>query len=210
MPKKEQFLAVLKELRKEKKRKFNQTVDLVINLKEFDIKRDSFNIAVILPHEAKRKKICAFLEKPSIVFDYVIAKAEFERLSTKELKKIVKDYDFCIALAKLMPDIAKRFGRLLGPAGKMPDPKMGCVMLREDDAMMSKLAERLRRTIKIKTKEKSIKIAIGKENMSDEQISENATVVYDAVLAALPKKKANIKNVMLKLTMSKPIKVGAK
>jgi len=207
MPTKEQFLKALKELRKEKKRNFNQTVDLIINLKEFDVKRDSINIAVMLQYPAKKHKICAFLEKPSIIFDYVVAKKEFERISEKELKKIVKDYDFCVALAKLMPDIAKRFGRLLGTAGKMPDPKIGCVIAAEDNAVMSKLAERLRKTVKIKTKEKSVKIAIGKESMSDDQISENAAVVYDAVLAALPKKKASIKNVMFKFTMSKPVKV---
>lgn len=207
MPTKEQFLHALNELRKERKRNFNQTVDLIINLKEFDIKKDSLDVAVVLPHPAKKHKICAFLEMPTIAFDYVIAKTEFERLSTKDLKKIVKDYDFCVASAKLMPEIAKRFGRLLGPAGKMPNPKMGCVVLQEDDALMSKLANNLRKTLKVKAKEKSVKIAIGKESMADEQISENAAIAYNAVLEALPRKKANIKNVMLKFTMSKPIKV---
>ena len=207
MPTKEQFLNALKELRKEKKRRFDQTVDLIINLKEFDIKKDSINTAVALPYPTKKHKICAFLEKPSIIFDYVVAKTEFERIGKKDLKKIVKDYDFCVALAKLMPEIAKRFGRFLGSAGKMPDPKIGCVIPTEDNALMSKLAERLRKTVKIKTKEKSVKIAIGKESMPDEKISENAAAIYDAILAALPKKKASIKNVMLKFTMSKPIRV---
>ena len=43
--------------------------------------------------------------------------------------------------------------------------------------------------------------------MESAHLAENASVIYNAVLNALPKKKDNIKNVMLKLTMSKPIKI---
>ena len=50
------------ELRKSEARKFEQTVDLIINLKKFNVKKDAVNIIVSLPHKIKDKKICAFLE----------------------------------------------------------------------------------------------------------------------------------------------------
>jgi len=43
--------------------------------------------------------------------------------------------------------------------------------------------------------------------MSDDNLGENAEVLYNAVMNALTKKKENIKSVMLKFTMSKPIKI---
>lgn len=203
---KEEILKALEELRKSK-RNFNQTFDLIINLKDFDARKNIINVSVQIPYPAKKCRICAFLEKPSIAFDYVVSRAEFDRLNEKTIKKVVKDYDFCVASAKLMPEIAKKFGRVLGPAGKMPDPKTGCVVMNEDDAMLNKLAMRLKKMTKIRAKEASIKAGIGKENMKDEEISENCVAVYNAIAAALPNKKENIKGVMLKLTMSKPVKL---
>ncbi len=51
----------LAELRKNKERKFNQSVDLIINLQKFDVKRNAVNIFIQVPHKFKDKKICAFL-----------------------------------------------------------------------------------------------------------------------------------------------------
>lgn len=207
---KEEILHALKELRKFEKRNFNQTVDFIINLKEFDIKRESVNTSAVLPHSSKKGRIFAFLEKPNTIFDKVIVKKDFDVLNSKSLKKSVKDYDFCVASAKLMPDIAKRFGKILGPTGKMPDPKAGCVIMNEDDKIMSALSERLRKLVKIKAKDNSIKTAVGKEDMKDDEIAENCIVIYNTAISALPKKFDNIKNVMLKFTMSKPIKIMQK
>jgi large subunit ribosomal protein L1 len=105
-----------------------------------------------------------------------------------------------------MPKIATQFGRVLGPAGKMPSPQLG-VLMSQDEAREKELAEKIRKTIRVKTKEPSIKVVIGKEKMPDQEIVENATAVYNAVSAALPKGRENIKSIMLKFTMSKPVKV---
>lgn len=204
---KDKFLSALKELHKEKKRNFSQAVDLLINLRDFDIKKDTLNTSVVLPYPQKDKKILAFLENPSEIFDLVITKKEFDSINEKKIKKIIKDYDFCVGLAKLMPEIAKRFGKAMGPSGKMPDPKLGSVMPTEEVKIMKAQAEKLKKTIKIRAKENSVKMIIGKENMKDEEVAENCLMVYNAVLAALPQKKENIRSVMLKLTMSKPIKI---
>ncbi len=209
---KEDFSQAIQELRKnskEKPRKFNQSVDLIINLKDFDVRKQSLNLFVQLPHKARDAKICSFLEKPSKNFDFCITRAEIDAWTNKkEIKKLAKQYDFFVALASLMPKIATQFGRVLGPAGKMPSPQLGILTL-QNEAAEKELVEKMRSTARIKAKEPSIKIAIGKENMKDEEIAENINAVYNAILAALPKGKENIKSVMLKLTMSKPVKVSS-
>ncbi len=68
MPTKEGFVKALQEIRKdadERKIKFVQSVDLIINLRDFDIKRYSVNAFVTLPHKLRDKKIAGFLEKIS-------------------------------------------------------------------------------------------------------------------------------------------------
>jgi ribosomal protein L1 len=52
------------ELKKEEK-KFDQTVDLIINLRGIDVKRDSINAVFNVPHQVKKKKVCGFLSKKS-------------------------------------------------------------------------------------------------------------------------------------------------
>ena len=58
---KEQLQKALSELRKDKERKFDQTVDLIVNLQKFDLKKNSVNISVQIHFKIKDKKICAFL-----------------------------------------------------------------------------------------------------------------------------------------------------
>ncbi len=204
----ERFLKAIEELRKQPKRNFEQTVELIINLQDFDVRKESLNLFVQLPHKSRKNKICAFLERPSTHFDFCILKGEIEKWQDKkQIKKLGRDYDFFVSLAPLMAKVATQFGRVLGPQGKMPSPQLG-VLTSQDDAKERDLAERIRNTTRIKAKEPSIKIAIGKEKMPDKELAENAAVIYNAVLAALPRKKENLKSVMLKFTMSKPIKVG--
>ena len=50
------------ELRKGEKRKFEQTVDLIVNLQKFDVKKNQINIFVQVPHNVKKKKIAGFFE----------------------------------------------------------------------------------------------------------------------------------------------------
>ena len=117
---KEQLKKALDELRKNNKRNFNQTIDLIINLKKYDIRKNPLNLFVTVPHKIKEKKICAFLEIKNKNIE-VITKEEFKKYSDKkELKKLVKKFDFFIAEASLMPKVATTFGRYLGPVGKMP------------------------------------------------------------------------------------------
>jgi large subunit ribosomal protein L1 len=204
------FIQALQELRStSEKRKFDQTLDLIINLKSFDPTRESVNTFVILPHVFKKKKIAAFLEtiKKSEIVSRIFTRDDIEKLSLKEMKKFAKKEDFFISSAKLMPLVASKFGKILGSSGKMPDPKIGCVLMQEQEANLKEAVEKLEKTVKIKAKEKSLKIPLGKESMPNEQIAENLEKTYKAVLAALPKKEFNIREILIKFSMSKPIKV---
>ena len=199
----------LEELRKEEKRKFAQGVDLIVNLKGVDMKRDNIATVITLPNKFKDKKVCGFLNNPSKVVK-TITKLDFPKYKEKkDLKKLIKEYDAFIASAQLMPSVATVFGKVLGPAGKMPSPQLGVVM-QETDSAITELVTKISRSIRVKAKEPSIKIVVAKDDMSDEKIMENIKASYIAIVDALPTKRENVKNVMIKLTMSKPIKVEIK
>ena len=202
-----QLLEALKTLRAGKERKFNQTVDLVVNLKKFDLKKTQINIFINVPHKIKEKKICAFFEVKSPKVD-TITPGEFKKYSDKkELKKLVKKYDFFIAQASVMPKVATTFGRVLGPAGKMPSPQLG-ILANVSDKDVEALKGRINKSIRLRAKESSIKVAIGKQDMPDKEISENVMAVYESLLKALPRDKDNVKNIKLKFTMTKPVKIN--
>ena len=208
MATKEQFVKALEELRQiSMSRNFEQSVDLIINLNKIDLKKTAINAVAIIPHAPKENKICAFLENPSDKFDRVIVKSEVPRWQKKEIKGLIKEYDFFISAASLMPAVATTFGRTLGPSGKMPNPKTGGVLMREDENEIKTLVNKLKKSVTIRPKEKSVKLLIGKEKMKNEDIAENAVVIYDTILNLMPNKKENIKNVMVKFTMSKAVKI---
>jgi len=214
--KKEDILKAIKNSReKSKKRNFSQTFDFVINFKKLNLKNPEHNLnefVVLKYSKGKKSKICGLVDKELFpqaekVFDKAVAKDVFQSLSAKEIKKLAGSYDYFVAQANIMPDIAKFFGRVFGPKGKMPSPKAGCVV--PPNAELDKLNERLQKTVRVQTKnELSIKCPVGKEEMKDEEIQENIIQIYNHVLSLLPEGEANIKNVYVKLTMGKPFFVG--
>ena len=202
----EQLKNALVELRKGKERKFDQTLDLIINLQKFNVKKDNVNIFVSVPHKIKDKKIGAFLEVKRDDVETITGDQFKKYKDKKELKKLVAKYDFFIAQASLMPKVATTFGRVLGPVGKMPSPQMG-IMMNVDDKIIAELKGKINNSLKIRTKEASIKLPIGKMSMKDEDLIENILSVYGRILKELPREKENIKNVELKFTMTKPEKI---
>lgn len=203
---KDELKNALVELRKDKERKFDQTVDLIVNLQKFSHKKNAVNLVVHVPHKAKNKKIAAFLEAESPLIDTIVLN-DFKRYNDKKkLKNLVNKYDFFIAQGSIMPKVATTFGRVLGPAGKMPSPQLG-IILNADEKTITELKNKINTSIKIRVKESSIKVPVGKQSMDDSQILENINSVYDELLKALPREKENVKNVEIKFTMTKPIKI---
>jgi len=199
----------LEELRKLDKKEFVQSVDLIVNLKGIDLKRESVNAVVKLPHKISEKKVCAFFNAPSSLVDSV-TKLDFPKYKDKkDLKRLIKKYDVFIASASLMPTVASYFGKVLGPTGKMPSPQLGIIGA-ESEASIKDVLDKVSKSIKVKLKEASIKVVIGKESMKDADILDNIKTAYNGIVDALPTKRENVKNVMIKFTMSKPIKVEIK
>jgi large subunit ribosomal protein L1 len=215
---KEAVLKTIKKVRENnKKRNFTQTFDFIINLKGLNLKNPEHNIndfVVLKFSKGKKSKVCALVDKELVeeakkICDEVITKDNFSTLDKKAIKKLAVSYDYFIAQANLMPDIAKFFGKVFGPKGKMPNPKAGCVV--PPNAQLGNLYEKLQKTVKVQTKnEMSIKCVVGSEDMKDEEIQENIMAVYNYIIHLLPEEEGNVKSVYLKLTMSKPFIVGEK
>lgn len=211
---KDQILNVIKELKeKTKKRKFSQAYDLIINLKNLDIKSNPVEVFASLTHPKTIKpKIAALVdqelaEQATKLCDLTIREKEFQNYNDKKtLKKLANDYDYFIAQANIMGKLAQVFGKVLGTKGKMPNPKMGCVV--PPNANLAPLVKKLQSTVKLSAKKASnLQCLVGKEDQPEDHIAENVLAVYQTVLKQLPQEKHNIKNVQLKLTMGKPLKI---
>lgn len=212
---KEQVLEAVKRARENsKKRKFNQSFDLIINLKNLNLKKpeENLNAFVVLKKKGKKCKIGALVgpelvNKAKEVCDTVISVEEFPKYATK-IKKLAKKIDFFIAQADLMPKIAGSFGKTLGQMGKMPNPKAGCVVPKAIPSLKP-VVDKLSNTVRLQTKnEQIVKSLVGVESMTDEEISSNIIQIYDYLSQNLPQDKNNISNAFLKLTMGKSVIIG--
>ncbi len=196
-----------------KKRKFDQSVDLAINLKEVDMNKPENRIdeELVLPHgRGKDLKVAVIADgelahQAKKITDGVIVKEELEEMAKnkKDAKKIVNKYDFFIAQTDLMTAVGRFLGPILGPRGKMPKPI-------PPNIQIAPIVERLKKTIKIKTKEKPvINVPVGTESMDDERITENIEAVLSLVTRKLVRGTSNIKSVYIKTTMGPSIKLEA-
>ncbi|MBI1936019.1 50S ribosomal protein L1 [Candidatus Woesearchaeota archaeon] len=216
---KEQILSALTKAKDvSPKRNFRQSFDLIINLTGIDLKKQEHQVDafITLPHQrGKKAKVCA-LVGPELegqakqVCDSAITSDSFEKYKEKkEVKKIANSFDYFIAQANIMPKVATAFGRVFGPRGKMPNPKSGGVV--PPNANLKPLYEKLQRTIRVTNKSAPLlQCGIGTEDMKTEELVDNALTVYNSVLHVLPNEKHNIKDIYIKLTMGRPIRIGEK
>jgi large subunit ribosomal protein L1 len=162
----------------------------------------------------KKVSVCAFVghelqKQAESICDETILVDNFPKYKDKKLKKLAKKYDFFIAQANIMPQVATNFGRVLGPLAKMPNPKIGCVL--PPNGNVKAVYEKLQKTKKLMSRNNPIiQCSVGKEDMKDEEIIDNVMSVYNTLVHALPNEKHNIKNAYLKMTMSKAFMIGEK
>ncbi|PIO00146.1 hypothetical protein COT72_03220 [archaeon CG10_big_fil_rev_8_21_14_0_10_43_11] len=204
-------IAQLKE--QAKSRKFTQKFDLIFSLREFNIKKgDKIDDYLLLPHGTGRtSKFCALVGKELIVdakkiCDTAILVDDFEEWASnpRKIRKLVRSHHYFIAQANIMPQIAKTFGKYLGSVGRMPNPKLGQVIAPNAD--LKATVTRINKIAILKAKKQpNLHLLIANTEMADEDIWNNIRVVYDKVLADLPKGKQQLRHVFIKLTMSKPI-----
>jgi len=205
----EDILNSIKEARERaKKRKFVQTWDFLINVKGIDLKKpeNRFTQEIALPHgTGKDVKIAVIAD--TLVSEarkhaqLVITKDEIEKFDKKELKKLAEEYDWFFAEAPLMTIIAKTFGPVFGPRGKMPKPV-------PPNAKLEPLINAVKKMIRITLKDTPVIYAVvGKETMPDEEVAANVQTVLNFVKEKLPKGRTNIKSAYIKLTMGPPVKI---
>ena len=203
-------------LHESNKRNFKQTVDLVINLKGLDLKKPEHQIELFLQlpkYKGKKSKVCALVgpemgDQAKSVMDAFLLLPDFDRYAQEKklIRKLARENDFFVGQATLMPKIATSFGRVLGPKGKMPNPKSGCIV--PPNANLKVVYEKLQSTVKISGKKAPIlQTTIGNEESKEEDLMDNIKHIYNNVVNALPQGEHNIKSVFIKYTMGKPIKI---
>lgn len=199
------------------KRNFKQSVDLIINLKGLDLKKQEHRVDFFMQLDhpnGKTIKVCALigpeLQESAKACDEAILVDNFDKYKDKKvMKKLGNSYDYFIAQATIMAKIATAFGRVFGPKGKMPSPKAGCVV--PPNANLAPLYEKLKKTIRLRTiNDPVVRCLVGKEDMGDEEVIDNIMNIYDQVTHHLPNGKHNVKDICLKLSMGPVIKVGEK
>lgn len=200
------ILDQIKELKKKsKKRNFVQKYDLIVNLKELDLKKDENKIdeILVLPKDiGKKPSVVLFSDSvKDIEGCQVIKGSKIEDLSKdkKSLKKLISQTDFFLSEPKLMPIVGKHLGKFLAPINQMPKPVVGD---------LKKVVSNYKKGIKIQVKKQPIiHTVVGSEDMKEEDITENIKAVVDFIKLKVPKGKNNIDTIYLKLTMSHPIKL---
>lgn len=204
----------LEGLKKDSQRKFKQSFDLIVALKELNLKNPEEQVEFFTQvHKTlgKKRKLAALVGpemelEAKKIFDIVLTTEAFDKLSKKEMQRIAGDHEFFIGQANVMPKIAQSFGKVLGPRGKMPNPKAGCIV--PPKAPLAPLYEKLQKTIKISAKKSpNIQVLIGTEEMETADIVDNIKTVFNQIVHHLPKEGNNVKHAFVKLTMSKPIRI---
>ena len=192
-----------------KQKKFKQSVELIMNFKDIDVKKGfAINEVVQLPKTSSPATVCVMAtgdmgqKAKQAKADAVIGTEELDKFATnkRESRKFINKYDFFLADTQVMPQVGKTLGQLLGPRGKMPTPV-------PFNAPIESFLQRFRSSIKVRTRASlSLSCKIGDESMEDSDLAINAHAILSAVEKKLPNGEKNMKRVMIKTTMGKPIK----
>ena len=206
---------------KDKVRKFDESIDLIINLKDLNLNdpKQRIDKEIVLPNNtitSDKPNVCI------IASDEILLEARNLGLETidtdglvqlnneekKVKKKFVKKYNFFIVEDKMMPSVARYLARFLGALGKMPKPfpsGYGIVSSPED---LRIAIERYLKIIRIQLKKQLlIQVKIGKKSMEEDRVFENLKAVVDYIADQMPHRYNNIKSMFLKTTMGPPIKI---
>jgi large subunit ribosomal protein L1 len=199
------------EASKAQERKFSQSVDLAILLKNVDLSvpKNRIDEDVILPKgRGKPAKVGVFAQgegavKARKVADLVIQPDEIEALqkNKRQFKRHVNDMTYFLAEAPLMANIGKTLGVVLGPRGKMPRPI-------PPGADPSPQVSNLRNTVKVRSKDKKVfHCVVGTEAMKVEDLAENIEAILKRIESKLEHGRMNLGSVYVKTTMGPSVRL---
>jgi large subunit ribosomal protein L1 len=211
---KDDISRALGELRKTiTKKKFTQSIDLVVRLREVDLKKpeNRINETIALPNPPdKALNVCVIASgdlatrAKSAGADMLIGRQELDNLTKdkKAARKLAQQYDFFIAEAPLMPLVGRALGSFLGPRGKMPTPV-------PPNAPIEQIVANHRKMVRVRMREQPVlQCRIGTETMADDKLVENIQAVVSRIEQKLERGFKNIGEILVKGTMSKPVKVS--
>ena len=204
---KQEILEAVKKAKEESKpRNFTQSIDVVITIKDLDVKKPENRIdeEILLPNGRGKDVKIAFIADGELALqaknsgaDLVINKTELEEMGKdrKEAKKIANRHDFFVAQADMMPLVGRFLGPVLGPRKKMPKPVPATI---KPEPIM----ERLKSTVKVRIKDQPvIQALVGTQDMDDELIVDNIEAVLTVLDQKLEKGRNQIKTMYVKTTM---------
>jgi large subunit ribosomal protein L1 len=188
--------------------KFDETVDLAIRLGVDPRKSDQMvRSAVLLPHGiGKEVKVLVFAkgekekEARDAGADYVGAEDLVEKIQGGWL-----EFDKAVATPDLMGLVGK-IGKILGPRGLMPNPKLGTVTFNIKETV----EEQKKGKVEFKTDKGAIvHVPVGKKSFDDQRLYDNILALMDTVIRLKPasSKGVYLKNIVLSSTMGLGIKV---
>ena len=176
----------IKKVKKNCTTKFDESIDVsfMLNLKN---KKEEVNLRTVvnLPNGNGKKIKVAVLCEENKTQEAKNAGADIydsdSLINNINSGKI--NFDKLVATPAMMPKIGK-LGKILGPKGLMPNPKLGTVT---DDIITAVKALKTGQ-IEIKSdKDGNVAASIGKKNFSDSKINENYKSIFEAILKAKPK-----------------------
>merc|ERR1712183_556289 len=173
---------------KDKNRKFTESVELQIMLKNYDPQKDKrFSGTVKLPN----------ITKPNIPHMSV---EDLKKLNKdkKLVKKLAKKYDAFLASDALIRQIPRLLGPGLNKAGKFPS------ILAQGDDMVAKIEE-MKATIKFQMKKVlCLNVAVGNVGMTEDKLVQNMHLAMNFLVSLLKKHWRNVKSLHIKSTMGAP------
>ncbi len=200
--------SVLKQTVELTKGKFDQTVDVSINL-GVDPKHADQMVrgAVVLPHGTGKTARVAVFAKGEKQTEATNAGADFvgEADLAKKIEEGFMDFDTVIATPDMM-GVVGRLGKVLGPRGLMPNPKVGTVTM----DLTRAIKEAKGGKIEFRAEKAGIVHApVGKSSFPAEKLAENFNVLIELVMKMKPAtaKGVYLKGITLSSTMGPGIKI---
>ena len=196
----------------DRKRKFVESVEVAINLRDVDLQNPQkrINAEVALPHGRGRPaRVAVFAQGEMAVIskkivDTVISPDQIEDLSDnkREAKKLADKFDFFVAETGLMATIGKSLGIVFGPRGKMPRPI-------PPQADIERIIKSLTNLVPVRSKDRpTFHVPIGNVSMPQEQLAENLETIIKRVESSLDRGSDNIASIWVKTTMGKAVKLA--
>lgn len=189
---------------KGKKRKFTETIELQIALKNYDPTKDKrFNGTVVLPFCPRpHMKVCMMgsedhcTEARALGID-AMSVEDLKKLNRnkKLVKKLAKQYDAFLASMTLIKQIPRLLGPGLNRAGKFP------TVVSPGDDLQEKI-DQVRSTVKFQMKKVlCLNTAVGNVTMDREEVRRNVITSVNFLVSLLKKNWQNVKVLYIKSTM---------